>query len=62
MPIISVGMTEIPALDELPPRALARKTIDYMGGTHMVINRAREDYERGDYRWVVHILNSSIVG
>ena len=23
-------------LDELPPRALARKTIDYMGGTHMV--------------------------
>ena len=23
----------------------------------MVIDRAREDYERGDYRWVVHILN-----
>ena len=44
-------------LDELPPRALARKTIDYMGGMNMVIDRAREDYERGDYRWVVHILN-----
>jgi len=44
-------------LDELPPRILANKTLEYMGGVNAVIARAREDYEQGNYRWVVHILN-----
>jgi len=44
-------------LDELPPRTLARKTLEYMGGVTAVIERAQEDYEQGNYRWVVHVLN-----
>ena len=44
-------------LDELPPRTLARRTLDYMGGVAKVLRRAEEDFERGEYRWVVHIVN-----
>jgi alkyl sulfatase BDS1-like metallo-beta-lactamase superfamily hydrolase len=47
-------------LDELPPRDMARRTLDYMGGIDVVLARARDDFERGDYRWVVHILNQII--
>ena len=44
-------------LDPLPPRELARKTLAYMGGVDAVVTRARDDLERGDYRWVVHVLD-----
>jgi len=44
-------------LDRLPPRALARRTIDYMGGIESVVERAAADFERGEYRWVAHILD-----
>ena len=47
-------------LDELPPRDMARRTLDYMGGIDAVLARAREDFENGDYRWVVHILDQII--
>ena len=44
-------------LDPLPPRELARKTLEYMGGLEAVLARAREDLESGNYRWVVHVLD-----
>lgn len=44
-------------LDELPPRELAQRTLDYMGGVQAVLRRAADDFERGEYRWVVHIVN-----
>ena len=44
-------------LDELPPRALAKKTLEYMGGVDIVIEKARDEFEQGNYRWIVHILN-----
>ena len=47
-------------LDPLPPRELARKTLEYMGGTDAVLARVREDLEAGRYRWVVHILDQVI--
>lgn len=47
-------------LDPLPPRDLARKTLEYMGGADTVIARAREDFEAGSYRWVVHVLDQVI--
>lgn len=47
-------------LDALPPREMARRTLDYMGGVDAVMARARQDFERGDYRWVVHILDQII--
>lgn len=44
-------------LDELPPRDLARRTLDYMGGVDAVMVRARSDFEAGEYKWVIHVLD-----
>lgn len=44
-------------LDELAPRDMARRTLDYMGGVDLVFERAKGDYDAGEYRWVVHILD-----
>ena len=44
-------------LDELPPRDRAARTIDYMGGVDAVLAKAAVDFEAGEYRWVVHVLD-----
>jgi len=44
-------------LDPLPPRDMARKTLEYMGGVDAVLARAGADLEAGNYRWVVHVLD-----
>ena len=43
-------------LHALPPVAAARKTIEYMGGADAVLERARADYARGEFRWVAEVL------
>lgn len=43
------------SLDPLPPDAAARKMLEYMGGVQPVLERAREDFEAGEYRWVVEV-------
>ncbi|MBL8341088.1 MAG: MBL fold metallo-hydrolase [Rubrivivax sp.] len=42
-------------LDPLPPAARARKMVEYMGGADAVLERARADFERGEYRWVAEV-------
>lgn len=42
-------------LEALPPVAAARKAIDYMGGADAVLKRAREDYAKGEFRWVAQV-------
>jgi len=42
-------------LDPLPPAETARKTVDYMGGADAVLQRARADFDRGEYRWVAQV-------
>jgi alkyl sulfatase BDS1-like metallo-beta-lactamase superfamily hydrolase len=44
-------------LYELPPTAEAKKFVEYSGGADAVIEKARADYEAGDYRWVATALN-----
>ena len=44
-------------LHELPPVETAARFVDYMGGADAVLARAREDFERGDYRWVAQVVN-----
>lgn len=39
-------------LDELPPEEAAKKFVDYMGGADAILKKAKEDYDRGNYRWV----------
>lgn len=42
-------------LEALPPVAAAHKTIAYMGGAETVLKRAREDYAKGEFRWVAQV-------
>ena len=44
-------------LHPLPPIETAKKTVDYMGGADAVLAKAREDFERGEYRWVAQAVN-----
>lgn len=44
-------------LDGLPPVEAAKKYVAYMGGAATVIARAREDFAKGEYRWVAEVMN-----
>ena len=44
-------------LNPLPPVERGRKYVEYMGGADAVIRRAREDYERGEYRFVAEAMS-----
>ncbi|MEY9849782.1 alkyl sulfatase BDS1-like metallo-beta-lactamase superfamily hydrolase [Streptacidiphilus sp. BW17] len=44
-------------LHPLPPVAAARKYVAYMGGADAVLARAREDFAKGEYRWVAEAVN-----
>src|SRR5262249_41170744 len=47
-------------LDPPPPRIAARKTVEYMGGADVVLARAREDFRRGEYRWVASVMKEVV--
>jgi alkyl sulfatase BDS1-like metallo-beta-lactamase superfamily hydrolase len=40
-----------------PPEVTAKKFVDYMGGADAVLERARADFEAGDFRWVAQVVN-----
>lgn len=44
-------------LHELPPAAEGAKFVEYAGGADAVIEKARADFEAGEYRWVATALN-----
>ncbi|MCU4414026.1 MBL fold metallo-hydrolase [Acinetobacter sp. WU_MDCI_Axc73] len=43
-------------LDVLPPEDAAKKYVDYMGGEQQVMNRAKTDFAKGEYRWLAMVL------
>jgi alkyl sulfatase BDS1-like metallo-beta-lactamase superfamily hydrolase len=47
-------------LNPLPPMAAAAKTIDYMGGAAAVLARVRDDFSRGEYRWVAQVASQLV--
>lgn len=47
-------------LHPLPPTPAARKLVEYMGGAAAVIARAREDYARGEFRWVAQVMKEVV--
>ncbi|AMO24577.1 alkyl sulfatase dimerization domain-containing protein [Ramlibacter solisilvae] len=47
-------------LDRLPPVESARKTVQYMGGAQAVLAKARDDYARGEYRWVAQLASQLV--
>jgi alkyl sulfatase BDS1-like metallo-beta-lactamase superfamily hydrolase len=44
-------------LHELPPTDAAARIVEYMGGADAVLARARDDFARGEYRWVAQVVN-----
>jgi alkyl sulfatase BDS1-like metallo-beta-lactamase superfamily hydrolase len=44
-------------LNPLPPQPAGAKYVEYMGGVDAVLARAREDFARGEFRWVSQVLN-----
>lgn len=47
-------------LDPPTPVEEARKSMEYMGGIEQVIERAREDYAQGNYRWVASVMSKAV--
>jgi alkyl sulfatase BDS1-like metallo-beta-lactamase superfamily hydrolase len=44
-------------LNPLPPEPASQRYVEFMGGSESVLTRAREDFERGEYRWVAQVVN-----
>ena len=44
-------------LHPLPPEEAAKKYVEFMGGPAAVIARARESFNKGEYRWVAQVMN-----
>ncbi len=42
---------------EHPPREQARRYVEFMGGAEAVLEKARESFAAGDYRWVAEVVN-----
>jgi len=47
-------------LNPLPPEETAKKTVEYMGGAQAVMAKAREDFKKGEYRWVAQAVNNVV--
>ncbi len=47
-------------LDRLLRVEEAKKYLEYMGGSAAVIARARDDFQAGDYRWVVEVMDKVV--
>ena len=47
-------------LNPLPPAERGARLVRYMGGEAAAIERAREDFARGDYRWVAEIMSEVV--
>jgi len=47
-------------LHPLPPVDDAKKTIDYMGGADAVLEKARTDFDQGEFRYVASVLNKLV--
>lgn len=44
-------------LHPLPPVEAGRRYVEFMGGPLAVLRKAREAYDKGDYRWVAEVVN-----
>lgn len=47
-------------LNPLPPVEESKKFVEYMGGEAAVLEKAKQDYAKGDYRWAATALNKVV--
>jgi alkyl sulfatase BDS1-like metallo-beta-lactamase superfamily hydrolase len=44
-------------LHALPPEMSAPRYVEYMGGAAAMLERAKRDFDAGEYRWVAQVMN-----
>jgi len=44
-------------LHQLPPVEASKRYVEYMGGPEAVLAKARQSFEKGEYRWVAQVMN-----
>jgi alkyl sulfatase BDS1-like metallo-beta-lactamase superfamily hydrolase len=44
-------------LNPLPPAESSKKYVEFMGGADAILAKARESFEKGEYRWVAQVVN-----
>lgn len=44
-------------LHGLPPTEVGERYVEFMGGADEVLRKARESFEKGEYRWVAEVVN-----
>ncbi len=47
-------------LHPLPPVAAGKKAVEYMGGADAALKRARDDFAKGEYRWVAQVASQIV--
>lgn len=47
-------------LDDLPPQAAAKKYVEYMGGEDAILQKAKNDFDEGNYRWTAMVLKQVV--
>lgn len=45
---------------ELPPEEQAKRYVDMMGGADAVLKKAKDYYDKGDFRWVAEVVNKVV--
>ncbi|ASN06816.1 alkyl/aryl-sulfatase [Virgibacillus necropolis] len=48
-------------LDPLPQIEAGKKYVEFMGGAANVIQKAKVDYENGEYRWVAQVMKNVVM-
>ncbi len=44
-------------LHTLPPEEASKRYVEFMGGADAILEKARAEYEKGEYRWVAEVVN-----
>jgi alkyl sulfatase BDS1-like metallo-beta-lactamase superfamily hydrolase len=47
-------------LNALPPVDSAQKYVEYMGGSAAIVAKARDDFRKGNYRWVAQVMDQLV--
>ena len=48
-------------LNPLPRADAAKHYVSYMGGADAILEKAKESYDKGEYRWVAEVLNHLVM-
>ncbi|HDY98720.1 MAG TPA: MBL fold metallo-hydrolase [Pseudomonas sabulinigri] len=47
-------------LNNLPPEMVAKKYMEFMGGEAAVLTKAKQSFDKGEYRWVAEVMKHAV--